>query len=107
VAVQVNRPRIVRGKDRVTLEAAVKELLPTTGSVEVQRDTPEREHGTHDHPNPETLLIVEGAITFRWQDKEAECGPGDRLLLPQETPHSSVAGRDGCLYIIATRIVEP
>lgn len=101
VTQETNRgPEIVRGEG-VGLEPAVMELLPTTGSVEVQRDTPGREHPTHTHPTDETLLIVDGSITFRYGDKQATCTSGDRLLLPEGTEHSSVAGEEGCVYVIA------
>ncbi|HEX6289366.1 MAG TPA: cupin domain-containing protein [Herpetosiphonaceae bacterium] len=92
--------QIVRGSS-LSLEEAVMELLPPTGSVEVQRDTPGREHPTHTHPTDETLLIIKGQITFTVGDRSEQCGPGDRLLLPKGTLHSSVAGPEGCLYIIA------
>lgn len=97
-------PRIVRG-DTVTLTTAVMELLPETGSVEVQRDTPTREHSTHTHPTDETLLIVDGSITFRVGSQEITCTSGDRLLLPRGTEHASVAGDEGCLYVIALETV--
>ena len=101
----MTEPRIVRG-EAVPMERAVLELLPETGSVEVQRDTPARTHELHTHPTPETLLVVDGSITFRWDGIEAECRPGDRLLLPPETVHGSTAGPDGCLYVIATETKE-
>jgi quercetin dioxygenase-like cupin family protein len=88
------------------LGKVVAELLPETGSVEVQRDTPGREHALHTHPTDETLHIVAGSITFEVAGERSECGPGDRLLLPAETPHASMAGPEGCLYVIALRMVD-
>lgn len=96
---------IVRG-GRSDLEGVVTELLPETGSVEVQRDTPGREHPTHTHATDETLHIIDGTITFEVDGGRSSCGPGDRLLLPAETPHSSVAGPEGCVYVIALRMVD-
>lgn len=87
------------------LTAVIGQLLPPTGSVEVQLDTPHRVHMTHMHPTDETLHIVEGAITFKVGEAELVCGPGDRLLLPANTEHASVAGEQGCTYVIATRVV--
>ena len=101
----VTEPRIVRGEP-VDMQPAVLELLPETGSVEVQRDTPARTHELHTHPTPETLLVIDGSITFRWDGAETECRSGDRLLLPAEAVHGSTAGPDGCLYVIATEIKE-
>lgn len=99
----MKEPQIMRGEP-VDMEHAVLELLPETGSVEVQRDTPARTHDLHTHPTSETLLVIDGSITFRWNGTEAECRSGDRLLLPAETVHGSTAGPDGCLYVIATEI---
>jgi mannose-6-phosphate isomerase-like protein (cupin superfamily) len=95
--------RVVHGAAR-GMEEAVLELLPPTGSVEVQRDTPLREHPTHTHPTDETLLILDGSISFTVGGESRRCGPGDRLLLPEGTPHASVAGPEGCLYVIAMEI---
>lgn len=100
----------IRPGPALDLHAAVHQLLPTTGSVEVQRDTPGREHLEHEHPTAETLLIVDGSITFWWRDADggrrtASAGPGHRLLLPAGTRHGSTAGPDGCVYVIALRYV--
>ena len=95
-------PRVIRGA-AVSLEQAVFELLPESGSVEVQRDTAGREHPAHTHPADEILLVVKGDITFRLGGGQLVCSPGDRLLLPVGTEHSSVAGSEGCVYVIATR----
>jgi len=87
--------------NKITLEDAVYELLPKTGSVEVQRDTPNREHPWHLHPSNETLLIVNGKITFSYKKETITCTSGDRILLPKNTEHASIASSAGCLYIIA------
>lgn len=97
--------KLIRGKYS-GFENAVKSLLPETGSVEVQIDTPGREHPTHTHPTNETLLILEGSITFFSNKMEIECKPGDRILLEKETPHSSKAGTEGCLYVISLEYIE-
>ncbi|MFZ3161209.1 MAG: cupin domain-containing protein, partial [Rhodoferax sp.] len=80
-------------------------LLPPTGSVEVQVDTPFRTHTRHQHKTDETLHIVKGEINFQLDGESILCKAGDRLLLPANTPHASTAGEDGCLYVIATRLV--
>jgi len=100
----------IRTGQALGLTEAVHALLPTTGSVEVQRDTPGREHAEHEHPTPETLLVVDGGITFWWKDaagerRTAPAGPGDRLMLPAGTRHGSVAGDHGCVYVIACEYV--
>ncbi len=89
------------------LAEAVTDLLPPTGAVEVQMDTPFRWHPPHRHRSDETLHIIRGHIEFEVNGDKLSCGPGDRLLLPAETLHASRAGEDGCLYVIATRTVMP
>lgn len=93
-------PRVVRG-DAISLIEAIYSLLPETGSVEVQRDSPFLAHDSHSHSHDETLLVVEGVITFSYGESAEECRSGDRLELPALTPHSSVASQEGCLYLIA------
>jgi FPC/CPF motif-containing protein YcgG len=89
----------------VQLPIAIHRLLPPTGSVEVQVDTPFRTHTRHQHKTDETLHIVKGEINFQLDGESILCKAGDRLLLPANTPHASTAGEDGCLYVIATRLV--
>jgi FPC/CPF motif-containing protein YcgG len=102
----LDKPRVLHTgvKD---LGAVVSEFLPPTGSVEIQYDSPFREHKRHIHPVDETLHIIEGEITFEYEEISFNCKSGDRLLLPSNTPHQSTAGESGCLYAIATRLVIP
>lgn len=94
------QPQIIKGPP-IGLEAAIYSLLPETGSVEVQRDTPLRAHTTHAHQTDEVLLVVGGAIEFTFGEVSEVCESGDRLILPANTRHSSVAFDKGCIYIIA------
>jgi FPC/CPF motif-containing protein YcgG len=87
-------------------EQSVKSMLPVTGSVEVQRDTPLRVHNPHTHPTNETLLILEGEITFFVDEQSVTCIPGDRIHLKKNTVHSSRAGAEGCLYVIALEYID-
>lgn len=87
------------------LGTVVTSLIPNTGSVEIQVDSPFRRHSPHQHLVNETLHIVSGEITFDIGGKIFCCKPGDRLLLPRNTLHASTAGKFGCRYVIATRLV--
>lgn len=95
-------PQIIMGT-LVSLESAIYSLLPETGSVEVQRDAPKRYHAEHSHPTHEILLIVNGIITFHLNQEDYVCSSGDRLYLPARIKHSSTAGENGCLYVIALK----
>lgn len=98
------KPKILRGT-QTSLESAIYSLLPETGSVEVQRDTPKRHHPTHTHPTHEILLIVSGSITFHLNQEDHICASGDRLYLPVNTVHASTAGEEGCIYVISLQEV--
>ncbi|MCX8666549.1 YqcI/YcgG family protein [Acetobacteraceae bacterium B3987] len=93
--------------DLTVLDDVVSQLLPPTGSVEVQYDSPFRVHEQHHHNVDETLHIICGEITFYYGEHNVTCRAGDRLLLPAMTLHKSRAGDHGCLYVIATRIIRP
>lgn len=92
--------QIVRG-EAISLERAIQQLLPEVGSIKVRRDPAGFEHPTHEHDSDEILLIVKGTISFQAHGATGTCTPGDQLILPRKTKHSSVAGENGCIYIIA------
>lgn len=92
--------RIVRGKRAITPVEGIDDLIPKIGTIKVRRDPPGHVHATHTHDTDEVLLILEGSLTFAVGDRTASCYSGDRLILPVNTQHSSVAGSEGCLYLI-------
>lgn len=104
------RPRVanpwVVGTGASDLQGVVSQLLPPTGSVEVQVDTPHRIHPVHSHDSDETLHIISGSIIFKVGEETFDCGPGDRLMLPAHISHASEAGPAGCIYVIASRLVD-
>lgn len=86
-----------------TLDEVVMELLPVkgTGYVEVQKDEPFKAHPAHTHPTNEILHILSGSVSIEVGGELISCKGGDRIYLPKETHHASLAGMDGCLYVIA------
>ncbi|CAG9621591.1 YqcI/YcgG family protein [Sutcliffiella rhizosphaerae] len=94
--------RVEKGVGRA-LEEVVNELLPIkgTGYVEVQKDEPFKAHPSHTHPCNEILHILKGSISLEVNSALYVCNAGDRIFLPKEMVHGSLAGIDGCLYVIA------
>ena len=86
-----------------SIDPAILDLLPTQGSVELQRDAAGKVHHYHTHPVDEILLIISGKLVFKWQDGERICSAGDTILLPAGTLHQSEALEGGAIYAIATR----
>ena len=86
-----------------SIDPAILDLLPTQGSVELQRDAAGKVHHYHTHPVDEILFIISGRLVFKWEDGERICGVGDTILLPAGTLHQSEALEGGAIYAIATR----
>ncbi|TDQ34126.1 cupin domain-containing protein [Aureibacillus halotolerans] len=89
----------------LSLQEVVEELLPKdqTAFVEVQRDQPGQAHPSHTHPNDEILHILSGCLHFQADGTMVDCSEGDRIYLPKGTLHGSVAGAEGCTYVISIR----
>ncbi|WP_375657090.1 cupin domain-containing protein [Bartonella sp. CM120XJJH] len=80
----------------------LKMMMPKQGSIEIQRDFPQKIHDWHIHKVDETLLIIEGELDFFYSEKRITCTPGDIIHLPANTRHKSIAAEVGCIYAIAT-----
>ncbi len=85
------------------IDAAILELLPAQGAIELQHDAAGKVHHFHTHPVDEILLIISGALKFEWDGGARIVRPGDRILLPAGTVHQSEALEDGAIYAIAMR----
>ena len=95
--------RIIAGtKTEFSIDPAILQLLPTQGSIELQRDAAGKVHHFHTHPVDEILMIISGRLNFMWEGGERICGAGDTILLPAGTLHQSEA-LDDAIYAIATR----
>ena len=94
---------IAATRTEFAVDAAILDLLPAQGSVELQRDAAGKVHYFHTHPVDEILMIISGRLRFTWQGGERICGAGDKILLPAGTLHQSVALEEGAIYAIATR----
>lgn len=81
-------------------------LLPEQGCVELQQDRPYHIHNWHKHDTDETLIIIQGGITFGVESEEVTCGPGEYIVLPAGTLHKSTASNTGCVYTICFRDVR-
>jgi mannose-6-phosphate isomerase-like protein (cupin superfamily) len=80
-------------------------LLPHQGCIELQRDASAKEHAWHSHQTDETLIILDGALTIFWGDRQQLCGPGAVIRLPAGTRHKSIASQLGATYVIVFRMI--
>ena len=94
---------ITATRTELAVDAAILDLLPAQGSVELQRDGAGKVHAFHTHPVDEILMIISGKLKFMWDGGERVCGAGDKIFLPAGTLHQSEALEGGAIYAIATR----
>lgn len=102
----MNEPSITLGKAQ-TLVDAINLFAPEQGGIEFQTDQPGKVHSWHSHSVKETLVILEGRMTFQWMDSYPSCefestevGPGAVIELPANLIHQSINHDDVCRYLI-------
>jgi len=88
------------------IQKLIFSALPDQGAVEVQRDVPGKEHAWHTHQIDETIIVLDGALRFYWQEGERLCFPGDVISLPAGSLHGSEALDKGAIYLIAFHAVD-
>src|SRR5712691_8448694 len=75
--------QIIAGtKTEFSIDPAIMQLLPTQGSIELQRDAAGKVHHFHTHPVDEILVIISGRLNFMWEGGERICGAGDTSCCP-------------------------
>lgn len=52
----------------------------------------------HQHAETKVIVCVKGKMKVKVNDDEYDFEPGDKLVIPGNTPHSAVCGIDGCTY---------
>lgn len=60
-------------------------------------------YARHAHGYHKVLFCLEGSITFHLSEGDVELGPGDRLDIEAETPHTATVGPSGCSCVEASR----
>jgi len=48
----------------------------------------------HQHTNEQVTIVTEGALRFRFDDREALVAKGEMILIPGDVPHSAEAFGD-------------
>jgi quercetin dioxygenase-like cupin family protein len=86
------------------LEAELRAMLEREGfSVWQWTDAPGSTYAPHHHDHDESIVCVEGEMTFGAEGQHLTLRPGDRLMLPGGTTHTAEAGKSGATYLIGER----
>ncbi|MFT3811996.1 MAG: cupin domain-containing protein [Acidovorax sp.] len=88
----------------VVYEEIIHELIPAQGKILIQSDQPAKEHDWHQHETDETLVVLQGAMDFYYDNQRMRCMAGDMIQLGVGTRHKSIASPQGAIYLIALHI---
>ena len=91
--------RDVTGPDR---DALIRQLRNEGLDVTEWQDEPGASYPEHAHATREVRVVVDGSMTITTGDRTVELGPGDRIDLAPNEPHSAVVGPAGCTYLAGT-----
>ncbi len=84
--------------------AELRALLEGEGfSVWQWTDAAGATYTPHHHDHDESIVCIEGEITFGAEGRRLTLRPGDRLMLPKRTSHTAEAGKSGATYLIGER----
>lgn len=67
-------------------------------------DPPNFSYKEHAHPEVKLLLFLEGEMKITIDGESFLCSPGDRIIIPGDTSHSAVTGKDGCSFFWAEKL---
>jgi quercetin dioxygenase-like cupin family protein len=71
--------------------------------VVVWRDRSNWSYAQHAHEHDESLWVLRGRLVLQIEGRDYALEPGDRLMLPKDTPHSARVGAEGATYLIGQR----
>ena len=63
-------------------------------------ESPNTTHETYSHKYKVAIFVTEGSLEVTINDKVKTLQAGGRIDIPANTPHSTVAGLNGCQLVI-------
>jgi quercetin dioxygenase-like cupin family protein len=63
-------------------------------------------YALHSHPEKKLLVFLEGSMDVTVGENMYYCRKGDTLLIPGNTKHKAVVGKDGCIFFWAEKLEE-
>ena len=88
-------PSIYEDRD----EADVMRAVRRDGFDPVKiHDRPGYAYAQHVHTTTKLLAILQGAMVVTVSGQEYHCKPGDKLVIPGNTPHEALVGTEGCAF---------
>ena len=69
------------------------------------KDKPGFIYEPHQHPETKYLVCLEGSMKVIVKDKTYDFQPGDKLLIPGNTRHSAIVGKNGCVFFWSEKVI--
>ncbi|MDE2026532.1 MAG: AraC family ligand binding domain-containing protein [Patescibacteria group bacterium] len=66
---------------------------------------PGYEYSLHKHPETKLLVFLKGSMDVTTQNKTYHCIVGDKLIIPSNTLHRAVVGKDGCTFFWSEKLL--
>jgi quercetin dioxygenase-like cupin family protein len=68
-------------------------------------NSPGYRYEPHQHPQTKLLLCVKGSMSITVDLERYSFEPGDKLIIPGNTPHSALVGPHGCTFYWSEKII--
>jgi quercetin dioxygenase-like cupin family protein len=59
----------------------------------------------HKHPETKILVFLKGGMRVTTLNKTFDCKPGDKLIIPGNTPHKAIVENEGCTFFWSEKIL--
>jgi quercetin dioxygenase-like cupin family protein len=69
-------------------------------------DKPGFVYDPHEHPETKYLVCLEGSMKVTVKGETYDFEAGDKLIIPGNTTHSGIVGKEGCIFFWSEKIVK-
>ena len=70
------------------------------------KDSPGFVYELHSHPATKLLAILSGSMEVQVNGEPYSLHPGDRFVIPGNSPHSALVGNEGCVFFWSEKITR-
>ena len=81
-----------------------REMLEEGFRPKVIKDEPGFIYELHQHPETKYLVCLEGSMKVTVKDKRYDFEQGDKLIIPGNTKHSAIVGKNGCVFFWSEKL---
>lgn len=88
-----------------TSREKIKQTMEKEGfTPHIITNNPNYIYEPHKHPETKYLVCLEGAMAITVKGNVHKFEPGDKLIIPGNTMHSALVGKNGCVFFWSEKI---